>query len=94
MAIKAIEKTRSDSDAIRREIEILRRVGSHRNIVELKDVFETDTNWYLVMELVTGGDAERLVRHGPAPRRRRRRSRSRWARRSRTSTRRASSTAT
>ena len=66
VAIKAIEKTRSDSDAIRREIEILRRVGSHRNIVELKDVFETDTNWYLVMELVTGGELfERLVRHGP-----------------------------
>ena len=45
VAIKVIEKTRSDSDAIRREIEIQRRVGSHRNIVELKDVFETDTNW-------------------------------------------------
>ena len=66
VAIKAIEKTRSDSDAIRREIEILRRVGSHRNIVALRDVYEDADEWYLVMELVTGGELfERLVKQGP-----------------------------
>ena len=32
----------------------------------LRDVFETDDEWYLVMELVTGGELfERLVRQGP-----------------------------
>jgi len=66
VAIKAIQKTKSDSSAIRREIEILRQVGSHKNIVNLLDVFETETEWFLVMELVTGGELfERLVRQGP-----------------------------
>jgi len=66
VAVKAIQKTRTDSSAIRREIEILRRVGSHKNIVNLLDVFETETEWHLVMELVTGGELfEKLVQHGP-----------------------------
>ena len=38
------------------QVEILRRVGSHPNIVALKDVFETEREWLIVMELVTGGD--------------------------------------
>lgn len=50
---------------VRSEVEILRRVGSHPNIVALKDVFETEQEWLIVMELVTGGELfERLV-HTP-----------------------------
>ena len=37
--IKHITKT-SDQSAVRREIEIMRRVGCHPNIVGLRDVFE------------------------------------------------------
>jgi serine/threonine protein kinase len=51
VAIKAIQKTRTDSSTIRREIEILRRVGTHKNIVNLLDVFETENEWFLVMEV-------------------------------------------
>ena len=66
VAIKAIEKGRADVSAIRREVAILQKVGSHPNIVALRDVFETEDYWYLVMELVTGGELfERLVKKGP-----------------------------
>ena len=66
VAIKAIEKGRTDVSAIRREVAILQKVGSHPNIVALRDVFETEDRWYLVMELVTGGELfERLVKRGP-----------------------------
>jgi len=64
VAIKHIAMS-SDSSAIRHEIEIMRRIGSHRNIVGLRDVFETEDGWYLVLELVTGGELfERLVQKG------------------------------
>ena len=66
VAIKVIPKTRTDISTIRREIEILKKVGSHQNIVNLLEVFETGSDWFLVMELVTGGELfERLVHHGP-----------------------------
>ena len=65
VAIKEILKTRTDVDAIRREVAILRKVGSHPHIVALRDVYETEEGWYLVMELVTGGELfERLVSKG------------------------------
>ena len=66
VAVKAIAKSRTDVSAIRREVAILQKVGSHRNVVALRDVFETEDEWYLVMELVTGGELfERLVKQGP-----------------------------
>jgi calcium/calmodulin-dependent protein kinase I len=66
VAIKAIEKGRTDVSAIRREVAILQKVGSHPNIVALRDVFETEDEWFLVMELVTGGELfEKLVKQGP-----------------------------
>ena len=52
----AIKTIRKGSTNVRSEVEILRRVGSHPNIVALKDVFETEREWLIVMELVTGGD--------------------------------------
>ena len=45
VAIKAIEKGRTDVSAIRREVAILQKVGSHPNIVALRDVFETEDKW-------------------------------------------------
>ena len=66
VAVKAIAKSRTEVSAIRREVAILRKVGSHKNIVALRDVYETENEWFLVMELVTGGELfERLVKQGP-----------------------------
>ena len=39
-----------------REINILRKVAGHKNIIELLDVYETPSHMYLVLELATGGD--------------------------------------
>jgi len=46
------------------EVDILRQVH-HPNIIELKEMFETPTHIYLVMELVTGGELfDRIVDRG------------------------------
>lgn len=45
---------------------VLMQVGRHPNIVELKDVFLTETEVLLVMELLTGGELfDRMVEAGP-----------------------------
>jgi hypothetical protein len=51
VAIKTIAKSRTDASTIRREIAIQRMVGSHENMVGLRDVFETESEWIIVMEL-------------------------------------------
>ena len=38
------------------EINILRRVAGHKNIIELLDVYETPRKMFLVFELAEGGD--------------------------------------
>jgi len=46
------------------EIDILNQVH-HANVIELKEMFETSTHLYLVMELVTGGELfDRIVQQG------------------------------
>lgn len=48
------------------QVEILRRIGKHANIVELLDVFESEKAVTLVFELMAGGELfERLVSKGP-----------------------------
>jgi calcium/calmodulin-dependent protein kinase I len=66
VAIKVIDKkTLNDkADMIQSEVEILKKI-THPNIVLLKDLFETPTHIYLVMELVTGGELfDRIVDRG------------------------------
>uniref|UniRef100_A0AC35G481 Protein kinase domain-containing protein n=1 Tax=Panagrolaimus sp. PS1159 TaxID=55785 RepID=A0AC35G481_9BILA len=41
---------------IEREIEVLRDVGGHENVIQLHDVFETPNDIILVLELVSGGE--------------------------------------
>jgi serine/threonine protein kinase len=48
-----------DQMALQNEIEILKQVD-HPNIVKLYDIFEDDDNYYLVMELMTGGEVGRI----------------------------------
>eukprot|EP01088_Endostelium_zonatum_P015830 TRINITY_DN403_c0_g1_i1.p1 TRINITY_DN403_c0_g1~~TRINITY_DN403_c0_g1_i1.p1 ORF type:complete len:297 (-),score=73.67 TRINITY_DN403_c0_g1_i1:130-1020(-) len=54
-AIKIIDKKLVETTRLENEIQILKRV-SHVNIIALKDVFESPSKLYLVMELVTGGE--------------------------------------
>jgi len=54
-AIKIIDKKLVETTRLENEIQILKRVA-HVNIIALKDVFESSSKLYLVMELVTGGE--------------------------------------
>lgn len=65
-AVKCIDKkgVEDKSEMIQTEIDILRRVR-HPYIISLKEMFETPTHIYLVMELVTGGEVfDKIVERG------------------------------
>ncbi|KAK1372836.1 putative EF-hand domain pair, Serine/threonine protein kinase, striated muscle-specific [Heracleum sosnowskyi] len=69
MACKKISKdklrTEIDVQDVRREVEIMRRLPNHPNIVSYKDVFEDKEGIYLVMELCGGGELfDRIVAKG------------------------------
>jgi serine/threonine protein kinase len=50
---------------VKQEIEILKAVGSHPNIVQLIDHWEDATRHYLVLQLCEGGDLfSQIVEHG------------------------------
>uniref|UniRef100_A0A1A8QR39 Calcium/calmodulin-dependent protein kinase type IV n=1 Tax=Nothobranchius rachovii TaxID=451742 RepID=A0A1A8QR39_9TELE len=62
-AVKVLKKT-IDKKIVRTEIGVLLRL-SHPNIIQLKEIFETDTDITLVLELVTGGELfDRIVERG------------------------------
>ncbi|KAM9386189.1 calcium/calmodulin-dependent protein kinase type IV-like [Pholidichthys leucotaenia] len=62
-AVKVLKKT-IDKKIVRTEIGVLLRL-SHPNIIQLKEIFETDTDISLVLELVTGGELfDRIVERG------------------------------
>ncbi len=67
-AVKIIDKkemVKSSSSVVKQEIEILKAVGSHPNIVQLIDHWEDATKHYLVLELCEGGDLfSQIVEHG------------------------------
>ncbi|KAK9499001.1 hypothetical protein O3M35_003524 [Rhynocoris fuscipes] len=59
-AIKIIDKLKRDCQE---EVDILLRYREHPNIVTLRDVYEDDTQVYLVMELMRGGELlDRILR--------------------------------
>ncbi|XP_006639996.1 calcium/calmodulin-dependent protein kinase type IV isoform X1 [Lepisosteus oculatus] len=62
-AAKILKKT-IDKKIVRTEIGVLLRL-SHPNIIRLKDIFETESEIALVLELVTGGELfDRIVERG------------------------------
>lgn len=68
-ACKSISKhklrTAVDIEDVRREVEIMRHLPSHPNIVKLKDTYEDDGAVHLVMELCAGGELfDRIVARG------------------------------
>ncbi|KAK1281621.1 Calcium-dependent protein kinase 32 [Acorus calamus] len=68
-ACKSISKkklrTAVDIEDVRREVEIMRHMPEHPNIVTLKDTYEDDNAVHLVMELCEGGELfDRIVARG------------------------------
>ncbi|KAI3446466.1 hypothetical protein Pfo_003131 [Paulownia fortunei] len=68
-ACKSISKkklrTRVDIEDVRREVEIMKHLPKHPNIVSLKDTYEDDSAVHLVMELCEGGELfDRIVARG------------------------------
>ncbi|KAJ0982662.1 hypothetical protein J5N97_010917 [Dioscorea zingiberensis] len=68
-ACKSISKkklrTQVDVDDVRREVDIMRHLPPHPNIVSLKDTYEDETAVHLVMELCEGGELfDRIVARG------------------------------
>lgn len=68
-ACKSISKkklrTAVDIDDVRREVEIMRHLPRHPNIVSLKNTYEDDNAVHLVMELCEGGELfDRIVARG------------------------------
>ncbi|KZV34824.1 calcium-dependent protein kinase 24-like [Dorcoceras hygrometricum] len=69
VACKKISKsklrTEIDVEDVRREVEIMRHLPKHPNIVSYKDVYEDKEAIYLVMELCEGGELfDRIVAKG------------------------------
>lgn len=68
-ACKSISKkklrTAVDIEDVRREVEIMKHLPVHPNIVTLKDTFEDDNAVHIVMELCEGGELfDRIVARG------------------------------
>ncbi|CAM8890144.1 unnamed protein product [Rhodiola kirilowii] len=68
-ACKSISKkklrTAVDIEDVRREVEIMKHLPKHVNIVTLKDTYEDDNAVHLVMELCEGGELfDRIVARG------------------------------
>ncbi|KAI3782554.1 hypothetical protein L2E82_12605 [Cichorium intybus] len=69
LACKSISKkklrTRVDIEDVRREVEIMKHMPPHQNIVSLKGTYEDDNAVHLVMELCEGGELfDRIVARG------------------------------
>ncbi|KAJ8510328.1 hypothetical protein OPV22_000762 [Ensete ventricosum] len=69
LACKSISKkklrTAVDIEDVRREVEIMKHLPAHPNIVKLKDTYEDDGAVHLVMELCEGGELfDRIVARG------------------------------
>ncbi|XP_021772090.1 calcium-dependent protein kinase 8-like [Chenopodium quinoa] len=58
-------RTAVDVDDVRREVEIMKQLPKHPNIVTLKDTYEDDNAVHIVMELCEGGELfDRIVARG------------------------------
>ncbi|XP_071961546.1 calcium/calmodulin-dependent protein kinase type 1D-like [Antedon mediterranea] len=66
VAVKCIDKKgiKGKEDALLNEVEILKKI-THPHIVQLKELFESKSSVYLVIQLVTGGELfDRIIERG------------------------------
>lgn len=65
-AVKVIQKLNLvDSSVLHAEVEILRQVGHHKNVLGVREVFDDAREFYIVMEFCSGGDLfNRIVEEG------------------------------
>uniref|UniRef100_A0A671R1Q2 Calcium/calmodulin-dependent protein kinase type 1D-like n=1 Tax=Sinocyclocheilus anshuiensis TaxID=1608454 RepID=A0A671R1Q2_9TELE len=63
-ALKCVKKKQLHHSNLENEIKVLKRI-KHDNVVGLEDFYETRTHYYLVMELVSGGELfDRILDRG------------------------------
>uniref|UniRef100_A0A480ZWI0 calcium/calmodulin-dependent protein kinase n=1 Tax=Sus scrofa TaxID=9823 RepID=A0A480ZWI0_PIG len=64
-ALKCIKKSPAFRDSsLENEIAVLKKI-KHENIVTLEDIYESSTHYYLVMQLVSGGELfDRILERG------------------------------
>ncbi|KAK9967089.1 hypothetical protein ABG768_001506 [Culter alburnus] len=63
-ALKCVKKKQLQHSNLENEIKVLKRI-KHDNVVGLEDFYETRTHYYLVMELVSGGELfDRILDRG------------------------------
>ncbi|XP_040912992.1 calcium/calmodulin-dependent protein kinase IGb [Toxotes jaculatrix] len=63
-AMKCVKKKQKRDLNLENEIAVLRRI-KHENVVGMEDFYESQTHYYLVMELVTGGELfDRILDRG------------------------------
>jgi len=65
-AIKILDKTSKEAnlEMMQREVEIMEQV-EHKNVIYMREMYDTPTKMYLIMELVTGGELfDRIVGRG------------------------------
>ena len=66
VAVKRIQIAKSRIEALQREVEVLQRIDKHPNIITLYDIYITETELQLVLELLQGGELfDRMVEKGP-----------------------------
>ncbi|XP_072304967.1 calcium/calmodulin-dependent protein kinase IGb [Eucyclogobius newberryi] len=63
-AMKCVKKKQKQDLNLENEIAVLRRI-KHENVVEMEDLYESDSHYYLIMQLVSGGELfDRILDRG------------------------------
>jgi hypothetical protein len=66
VAMKIVPRAAMSAEALLREVEVLRRVRGHDNVIHLRDTFGCGGEWYVVTELCEGGELlDKLITKGP-----------------------------
>ncbi|KAL7577266.1 hypothetical protein ACA910_002013 [Epithemia clementina (nom. ined.)] len=69
VAIKRIDKALTDPITFKREITAffeIQKQGGHNHILSMRDIYEDDQYYYLVLDLAYGGEVyDDLIQHGP-----------------------------
>ena len=65
VAIKEIDKGKSDEECRANEVQVMEKMGRHPNLIGLHNIYESDEQLFIVQDLAEGGELfERIVRAG------------------------------